>query len=139
MAQTPWGDLPINDAHVHFFSHKFFSGLARQKGLENLDALSALLDCEVPQRDPRMLAQWWITELDRYQIGRACLIASTHGDEDSVSSAVQAYPDRFFGYFMLDPLQADALDRVKAAGANLVFIVCACFRLCTNFPLPIRD
>jgi uncharacterized protein len=118
MAQTPWGDLPINDAHVHFFSYKFFSGLARQKGLDNLDALGALLDCELPQRDSRMLAQWWINELDRYQIGRACLIASTHGDEDSVSSAVRAYPDRFFGYFMLDPLQADALGRVEAAGAN---------------------
>src|SRR6185437_6611987 len=33
MAQTPWGDLPVNDAHVHFFSREFYRGLARQKKL----------------------------------------------------------------------------------------------------------
>jgi hypothetical protein len=28
------------------------------------------------------------------------------------------YPDRFFGYFMLDPTQTDALSRVKAAASD---------------------
>jgi hypothetical protein len=31
------------------------------------------------------------------------------GDEASVSAAVRAYPERFFGYFMVNPLSDDAL------------------------------
>jgi predicted TIM-barrel fold metal-dependent hydrolase len=77
-----------------------------------------LLKWEVPGGDPQSLANTWIEELERHGVGRASLIASAHGDEESVAAAVAAYPDRFFGYFMLDPLQQDALDRVKAAAVN---------------------
>jgi uncharacterized protein len=51
-------------------------------------------------------------------VTRAALIASAPGDEHSVSAAVSAKPDRFFGYFMIDPTQSDAIDRVKAAAAD---------------------
>ncbi|MGI9075335.1 MAG: amidohydrolase family protein [Bryobacteraceae bacterium] len=118
MAQTPWGDLPVNDAHVHFFSHKFYSTLARQKKLENAEALGPLLSWEIAPPDPATLAKSWITDLDRHGVNRACLIASMHGDEESVSTAVAAYPDRFLGFFMLDPLQPDALERVRSAAED---------------------
>ena len=118
MAQTPWGELPVNDAHVHFFSHKFYSTLARQKKLEDAEALAPLLNWEIPPRDPAMLAQTWAAELDRNGVNRASLIASTHGDEESVSAAVSAYPERLFGAFMIDPLQSDASERVRSAAAN---------------------
>ena len=118
MARTPWGDLPVNDAHVHFFSHNFYSALARQKKAANAEALGPLLNWEIPAADPTALAAQWVADLDRHGVGRVCLIASAHGDEQSVSTAVSAYPSRFFGYFMLDPLQPDALERLKAAAAN---------------------
>jgi predicted TIM-barrel fold metal-dependent hydrolase len=118
MAQTPWGDLPVNDAHVHFFSHDFYSALARQKKIENAQALAPLLNWEIPPPDSVGLAERWVAELTSRGVGRVCLISSTHGDEQSVSAAVSAYPDRFYGYFMLDPLQPDALDRLKAAATN---------------------
>jgi predicted TIM-barrel fold metal-dependent hydrolase len=121
MAQSPWGDLPVNDAHVHFFSHEFYSGLARQKKAASTEELALLLDWQIPPADPQFLAQSWITELDKYGVSRACLIASVHGDERSVAVAGGMYPDRFFGYFMVDPTQPDALSRVRAAApdANL--------------------
>lgn len=118
MAQTPWGDLAVSDAHVHFFSHAFYSALARQKKVEHAEALGRLLDWEIPASDPLSLATRWIAELDRHRLKRVCLIASTHGDEQSVSAAVAAYPDRFFGYCMLDPMQPDALERLTAAALN---------------------
>ena len=118
MAQTPWGDLPVNDAHVHFFSHRFYSVLARQKKADSAEALAALLNWEIPQTDPFELAQRWTAELDLNGVNRACLIASMHGDEESVSTAVAEHRDRFFGFFMLDLLQPDALDRVESAAAN---------------------
>jgi hypothetical protein len=67
-----------------------------------------------------------VAELDRYGVSRAALIASVPGDEDSVSAAVAAHPDRFFGYFMSDPTRPDALDRIKAAAAN-PHLHCVCF------------
>ena len=118
MARTPWGDLPVNDAHIHFFSHNFYSGLARQKRAENAEALALLLNWQIPPAEPHFLASTWIEELNRNGVGRACLIASAHGDEASVSTAAAMYPDRFFGYFMLDPLQPDALDRLKGAASD---------------------
>ncbi len=118
MVQTPWGDLPVNDAHVHFFSHSFYSGLARQKKLESTQSLAGLLNWDIPGEDSGLLATKWVDELDRKGVNRAILIASAPGDEASVATAVRAHPNRFFGYFMLDPLQPDALDRVKAAASN---------------------
>src|SRR5437870_4622121 len=99
MARTPWGDLPVNDAHVHFFSHSFYSALARQKKAQNAEELAPLLSWEIPAPDPAALGARWISELDRTGVGRVCLIASVHGDAQSVSTAVAAHPDRFFGYF----------------------------------------
>jgi predicted TIM-barrel fold metal-dependent hydrolase len=118
MRQTPWGDLSVNDAHVHFFSHAFYALLARQKKAESVEALGSLLGWEMPQTDPVILAGQWVAELDRQGVERTCLMASTHGDEASVAAAVAAYPERFFGYFMLDPTQGDARERVVSAAAN---------------------
>jgi uncharacterized protein len=115
MPATPWGDLPVNDAHVHFFSHRFYSGLARQKKVADAESLAMLLDWQIPPADPNFLAQAWAEELNRQGVRRAALIASTHGDEGSVAAAVSLFPDRFFGYFMVDPTEADAAERVRTA------------------------
>ena len=118
MPQTPWGELSIGDAHVHFFSHNFYAGLARQKKVSGAEALAPLLQWEIPAPDPLALATRWVGELDRQDVARAALIGSAPGDEQSVSAAVSAHPDRFFGYFMIDPTQSDAADRVNAAATN---------------------
>lgn len=118
MVETPWGELAINDSHVHFFSHTFYAGLARQKKAEDAESLNALLNWDIPAENPELLATQWVNDLDRNGVNRATLIASTPGDEASVAAAVRAYPHRFFGYFMLDPGQPDALDRIKAAARN---------------------
>ena len=73
---------------------------------------------EVPSPDAAGLASRWIAELDRHGVRRAALIASVPADEHSVSAAVSAYPDRFFGYLMIDPLQPDAIERIKAAASD---------------------
>ena len=118
MANTPWGDLRVNDAHVHFFSHAFYSGLAAQKKLADAEELGPVLNWTMPSADPALLASAWIAEMDRYNVGRVCLIASAHGDEASIAAAVGAYPDRFYGYFMLNPTQPDAVQRTEKAARN---------------------
>ncbi|MBN8732615.1 MAG: amidohydrolase family protein [Acidobacteria bacterium] len=114
MKRTPWGELRVADAHVHFFSHNFFSLLAAQAKRGTAEVLEAL-PMSAPAEDPAELAAVWDGELERHGVERAALIASLPGDESSVAAAVEAFPERFFGYFMANPLGPDAPARVKRA------------------------
>lgn len=114
--KTRWGDLPVSDAHVHFFSHGFFSLLASQKGLPPEHAhrlLGEQLGWRMPPPEAERLAEEWVAELDRHEVARAALIASLPGDEGSVETAVARFPGRFHGYFMVNPLAPDAAERVE--------------------------
>lgn len=113
--KTPWGELPVSDAHIHFFSHRFFFMLAQQKGAWSAEELGPLLNWDIPAPEPEALAERWVGELDRYSIEQAVLIASLPRDEASVLAAIARCPDRFIGYFMLDPTADDAVTRASAA------------------------
>ena len=120
--QTPWGDVEVADAHVHFFSPNFFLSLASQCQ-KTPDALESILGWQFPLQ-PEELAETWVRELDGHGVARAALIASLPGDEHSVRAAVKRYPQRFYGYFMLDPTAADAVERVDRALAGGLRGVC---------------
>jgi predicted TIM-barrel fold metal-dependent hydrolase len=111
--KTPWGDIEISDAHVHFFSDSFFQLLAKQKDGLTVESMAPLLGWEMPPADPVALGARWVDELDRHHVSRVALIASLPGDEASVEAAVAAYPDRFYGYFMVNPLAPHAAERVR--------------------------
>ena len=97
----------INDCHVHFFSPSFFAGLADPERLANLG-------WEFPESVDALGARW-VAELDKHSVQKAALIASLPGDADSVALAVAHNPDRFVGFFMLDPTRKDAIDYAKRA------------------------
>jgi len=111
---TPWGDVAVADAHVHFFSHKFFETLGKQAGKSAAD-VAAIAGWDPPPEDPAELARAWAAELDGHGVSRAALIASVPGDEASVETAMNACPGRFFGYFMVNPLEEGAVQRVQIA------------------------
>lgn len=114
-AESPWGPLTVNDSHVHFFSHRFFTLLAAQKQGLRVEDLPALLGWQVPPSEPSAFADQWISELDRHGVDRALLIASLPGDAASVAAAVSKHPDRFWGFSMFDPMHQVA-DSVLAQG-----------------------
>jgi uncharacterized protein len=99
--RTPWGDLPVNDAHVHFFSHRFFQTLVEQSA--DLPEFQAKMGWTLPPVDPTRLAERWATELNGHGVERASIIASMPGDESSVLAAANAYPNRFWAYAMVNP------------------------------------
>ncbi len=110
--------LSVYDAHIHFFSRNFFALLARQKGGgATAESVCGELGWPVPPEDPAELAAQWAEELDRNEVAGAALIASLPGDEESVAQAVHAFPERFAGYFFLDPLAPDAVERTIRAFA----------------------
>jgi uncharacterized protein len=104
---SPWGPLAVADAHLHFFSHHFFTTLissaASQKPGLTLEAAGAHLGWQLPPHEPEKLAEIWVHELNRHGVFASALIASVPGDEGSVASAVRAFPDRFFAYAMVNP------------------------------------
>ena len=112
----------INDAHCHFFSEGFFSALAKERFGGStpgpVETITNYLKWEAPG-DRVTLADRWVAEFDKHGVGRAALIASVPGDEDSVAAAVAKYPERFIGLFMLNPKQADAGDRCVRALTEL--------------------
>jgi uncharacterized protein len=121
--QTPWGELAVSDAHVHFFSRRFFDALGGQCG-KGAEGVAQSVEWELPAADPRELAKRWAEELDRHGVSRAALIASVPGDEGSVASAAAAHPERFFGYAMFNPLEPDAPSRAGSAFESGVRALC---------------
>jgi hypothetical protein len=116
--ETPLGSFRIFDAHAHFFSRRFFETyleLARHRleGPDPAQEMARLLGWEIPGPDPVDLARRWIEDMDSKGVDRMVMIASIPGDEDSVAAAVAAYPARFLGYFLIDPTEPDASDRVR--------------------------
>ncbi len=112
--ETPWGALPVADAHIHFFSHPFFASLAEQKKVP-VETLESLLGWPMPAEDPLQLAAAWVQQLDRYGVTKAALIASVPGDHNSVITAVSQHPQRFWGYMMVNPAAPNAATYVERA------------------------
>lgn len=112
----------LNDGHCHFFSPTFFERLAREKGLQDarnaVEELTQSLGWEAP-RTPKALAQRWVRELDSNQVDRAALIASVPGDEESVAVAIAQHPERFVGFFMVNPTQPKTVERIRWAVGEL--------------------
>jgi hypothetical protein len=116
------GLFKIFDAHVHFYSNAFFKFLVKQKPNRadintELKNLAAKGHIEIPGEDPVQLSKRWIDIIDKWKIERLLLLGSMPGDEDSVVKAVQAFPNRFSGFFAVDPnsnvLMDNATKRLK--------------------------
>src|SRR5262245_44669725 len=113
---TPWGNIEVSDAHAHLFSDSFFRALAAQKGAPHTVAdLIATLEWDAPPSDNSELATRWVTELNHHGVSRSVLMSSVPQDEASIAEVVRAAPDRFYGYFMLNPRMPDALQRAADA------------------------
>ena len=109
----------MNDAHCHFFSPHFFATLARQRQRgESGDDLCRDLSWD-PPASAEALGDRWIGELDANGVSRAAMIASVAADEDSVAVAVARHPSRLVGFFMVDPLNAEAVHRTRRAVTEL--------------------
>jgi predicted TIM-barrel fold metal-dependent hydrolase len=111
LCETPWGEIEIADAHVHFFSPAFFQSLAEQK---NNEFVPKLLGWDEPASS-EALAMRWAAELDENKIARAMLIASIPNDTTSLGCAIETSPSQFAGVYMASPQHPGADIRFNAA------------------------
>ncbi len=116
------GIFKIFDSHVHFYSNSFFRFLVKQKPSRSdisteLKNIASKGHIEIPGDDPVQLAKRWIEIIDKWKLEKLTLIGSMPGDEDAVVQAVKAYPNRFSGFFTVDPnsnvLMENAEKRLK--------------------------
>lgn len=117
--------MQIRDAHCHFFSANFFKILGVQAGLETDDGLEVArsLDWDYPGTD-RDLAERWIQELDKHNVVQATLISSIPGDETSVCTAVNLFPKRIIGAFMVNPLQENVVKLTEHHLRKTMSMIC---------------
>jgi uncharacterized protein len=119
--------MPLNDAHCHFFSRRFFEMLARDAGgrfdADPAASVPEALGWEAPGTT-QQLANRWMAEIDRHQVQRAVLIASVPGDEQSIVEALAMHPAAFVGFFMVNPLAESAVERTRQALSDGVRGVC---------------
>ena len=102
--QTPWGDLAVTDAHVHFFSRRFFRSARRRR--RRLPQSRPRWAGTSPRRTPPNWPAPGPPSWTATASPRSVLIASMPGDEPSVLAAAAAVPGRFFAYAMVNPLAA---------------------------------
>jgi uncharacterized protein len=111
MINTPWGDIEVSDAHVHFFSPPFFQSLAEQKGVAEV---GPLLGWEAPE-SAEYLAERWVVELNHNKVDSAMLVGSIPGDVESVGTALDLFPERFHSVVMINPMSPGADMRCSTA------------------------
>jgi uncharacterized protein len=122
--------MSVSDAHVHFFSRRFFDALAKQCGAKETrkgataESVAQAVEWELPSADPLELANRWVGELDDHGVSRAALIASIPGDEGSVAPAAASHPERFFAYAMFNPLESNAAARAQSAFESGISALC---------------
>jgi predicted TIM-barrel fold metal-dependent hydrolase len=118
--ESPWGPLAVSDAHVHFFSQRFFATLAAQKLGLTVESAGEKLGWHLPPEQPEQLAEVWAAELDRHGVHSAALIASIPGDESSVAAAARVLPQRFYAFAMVNPrgVSQQAFDPDALAGIH---------------------
>lgn len=116
MKQTPWGEMEVADAHLHFFSPAFFDALALQKGIPAAEVGSAL-GWIVPE-SVEYLADRWVVEMNHNGVDRAVLVGSIPGDVESVSAAADRHPSRFRSIVMVNPTLQGSDLRVETALAD---------------------
>ena len=127
---TPWGEIPVSDSHIHFFSHGFFHLLT---GGRSVPETTSFLGWTTPPENGGDLAANWIAELDKHGVESAKLIASMPGDT-SILAAIERFPARLHGAFLFNPLaqHADALAGLLAAGLKTICLFPAMHRYGAN-------
>ncbi len=101
------------DAHLHFFTREVLCFYARQsaeyRALEDpATRVAQRLGISLPPGEPQDLARLWAEQLDRHRVSHAFLFGSVPGEQRSVARAVAAFPHKFSGFQMLNPLDPEA-------------------------------
>jgi predicted TIM-barrel fold metal-dependent hydrolase len=117
----------IRDAHTHLFSYQFFKALFKVRTELKQDADATIdaalvkekLGIEIPPENPVALAERWIGEMDKYGVRQVVTFGSIPGEEESIAQVAKRFPERFVGYFVVNPKLSNASDVARRALSDL--------------------
>ena len=139
MIATPYGTLPVFDAHTHFFSKSFYAGLAKQAGLGDDPAAIAdvtkRLGWDAAPDDPAEVGRRWAAEFERHGVDGAVSIHTLPGSLEDAAKGVLAATGRLSGYVMVNPLVNTAATIVTRAATEFGFRGVALFPAMFGFPV----
>jgi predicted TIM-barrel fold metal-dependent hydrolase len=137
MIPTPFGMLPVFDAHTHFFGRSFLAGLGKQLvlGADSSAEVAKRLAWELPSDDPADVGRRWVAEMDRHGVDRMVSIHTLPGDLDSAGKGATASEGRLVGYVMINPLEPTAAQTVERAVTQFGFRGVALFPAMFGFSM----
>jgi predicted TIM-barrel fold metal-dependent hydrolase len=113
--------LEVIDSHAHYLPYSVFKtwGTGSQAMQHRLQTRTDMTTIEPPTPEED-LAKRWVAELDRYGIARiGMMVAPPAWDE--FAAAMRRFPNRFYGYANVNPLQPDAAAQARHAICDLGF------------------
>jgi predicted TIM-barrel fold metal-dependent hydrolase len=114
----------VFDAHIHFFGREFYAYQATLVPREDSETVLGRVRAgglEIPGPDPKAHAARWISELDKNDVDRAVLFASTPTEMKPVGEAAASSPRRLFPYTVVNPAAPATLQALESLQSKLHF------------------
>ncbi len=106
--------ISIIDAHTHFFSHSWLSSFqeAVKERFATVEQVAEHLGWDAPPSNPVEFGGKWVAEQDKHGVAKQVLFASKINDAEFLAAAISEHRSRLVGYFMVNPKEPDARNRV---------------------------
>jgi len=113
--------IPVIDAHAHYFNvNTMQNWLKRGRTMESFanrtKSRTDMTSIELPD-ESWDTAQKWVNELDRYGIKTMGVMVGPEA-YDEFKETMKRFPGRFVGYANINPLDADAAEKVEKAARD---------------------
>ncbi len=113
--------IPVIDAHAHYFNvNTMQNWLKRGRTMESFanrtKSRTDMTSIELPDENWDT-AQKWVNELDKYGIETMGVMVGPEA-YDEFKETMKRFPGRFIGYANINPLDADAGDKVEQAARD---------------------
>ena len=128
----------VFDAHIHFFGREFFAFQTTLIAREDPETILGRIRAggvEVPGPDPKAHLARWIGELDRNQIDRAVLFASSPTEMKTVGEAAASHPRRLFPYALVNAKAPATLQLLESLQPKLHFRGILLFPSLHDYPI----
>ncbi len=115
MIETSFGNVRVLDAHSHFFTRSFLSGLGAMSPIgRDARAVAEKLGWDEIEEDPAAVGRKWVLEMDRQGVEKMVAIHTPPGDLEEAALGIAATNGRLVGYATVNPLAEGANGGVAA-------------------------
>jgi uncharacterized protein len=114
----------IFDAHVHFFGREFYTFQTTLVSREDPETVLGRIRAgglEIPGPDGAVHGARWLAELERNQVDRAVLFASSPTEMKPVGQVAASAPQRLFPFTVVNPKAPATLDMLESLQPTLHF------------------